>query len=232
MATVILHWQQQVNNYDPVLANNSWAQIAKASAAGKASTLWSVEDTKDIIVAGETLTLSIMDFDHDELASGGKAGITFGMRNLMREARFMHTPTMNRVGFTGSNMYEWLHDTVLKSLAPDLQAVIKTVNKETSAGNQSLVINTDPMKLFLFSEQEIFGEKYKSVGNEGTQYSYFKPSKNRIKRCANGGTSEDNWWQRSPSRINTVSYCHVTILGNANANGSQNKYGVCFGFCV
>lgn len=73
--------------FNSVLSKNTWAQIAKASAADKASQLWSVGDTKDITVGSETLTLVIMGFNHDDLASGGKAGITFGLKNLMASTR-------------------------------------------------------------------------------------------------------------------------------------------------
>lgn len=57
-------------SYNPVLANNTWAQIDEASRLGIAKDIWNFGDVKD----GYT----IIGFNHDDLADGsGKAGITF-----------------------------------------------------------------------------------------------------------------------------------------------------------
>lgn len=218
--------------FNSVLSKNTWAQIAKASAAGKASQLWSVGDTKDITVGSETLTLVIMGFNHDDLASGGKASITFGMKNLMATTRRMNASNTNSDGFTGSEMYSWLQNTLLPTLPSDLQAVLKSVNKKTSAGSQSSTINTNSMKLFLFSEIEIFGSTTYSKAGEGSQYSYFATAANRIKYLSNGSGSAYWWWERSPYGSNSDNFCYVSSNGNAYINSANSAYGVCFGFCV
>ena len=218
--------------FNSVLSKNTWAQIAKASAAGKASQLWSVGDTKDITVGSETLTLVIMGFNHDDLASGGKAGITFGMKNLMATTRRMNDSNTNSGGFTGSEMYSWLQNTLLPTLPSDLRAVLKSVNKKTSAGSQSSTINTNSMKLFLFSEIEIFGSTTYSKAGEGSQYSYFATAANRIKYLSNGSGSAGWWWERSPNGSNSLNFCYVDSDGNAYYNSANNTSGVCFGFCV
>lgn len=218
--------------FNSVLSKNTWAQIAKASAAGKASQLWSVGDTKDITVGSETLTLVIMGFNHDDLASVGKAGITFGMKNLMATTRQMNGAGTNRGGFTGSEMYSWLQNTLLPTLPSDLQAVLKSVNKKTLAGSQSYTINTNSMKLFLFSEIEIFGSTTYSKAGEGSQYSYFATAANRIKYFSNGSGSASWWWERSPHRSYSDGFCSVDSSGSAKSYGADIAGGVCFGFCV
>lgn len=218
--------------FNSVLFKNTWAQIAKASAAGKASQLWSVGDTKDITVGSETLTLVIMGFNHDDLASGGKAGITFGMKNLMATTRRMNASNTNSGGFTGSEMYSWLQNTLLPTLPSDLQAVLKSVNKKTSAGSQSSTINTNSMKLFLFSEIEIFGSTTCSKAGEGSQYSYFATAANRTKYLSNGSGSADWWWERSPCGSYFHAFCGVDVNGNASSHSANSTNGVCFGFCV
>lgn len=218
--------------FNSVLSKNTWAQIAKASAAGKASQLWSVGDTKDITVGSETLTLVIMGFNHDDLASGGKAGITFGMKNLMATTRRMNASNTNSGGFTGSEMYSWLQNTLLPTLPSDLQSVLKSVNKKTSAGSQSSTINTNSMKLFLFSEIEIFGSTTYSKAGEGSQYSYFATAANRIKYLSNGSGSAGWWWGRSPHGSGSGGFCSVGSGGSAGNGGAGNTGGVCFGFCV
>ena len=221
-----------VQMFNPTLSSNTWAQIAAASAAGKAASLWKVGDEKAITVNGETLTLVIMGFNHDDLASGGKAGITFGMKHLMKDTRQMNSTNTNSGGFTGSAMYTWLQNTLLKALPTDLQNVIKSVNKKTSAGSQSSTINTNAMKLFLFSEQEIFGSTTYSKAGEGSQYSYFATAANRIKYLSNGSGSASWWWERSPIGSGSSGFCFVNSDGNASINSAGNAGGVCFGFCV
>lgn len=221
-----------VQMLSPTLANNTWAQIAAASEAGVAASTWSVGDTKNITVGGETLTVEIVGFNHDDLASGGKAGITFGLKNLMANTRQMNSSSTNAGGFTGSDMYDWLQGTLLNSLPSDLRAVLKSVNKKTSAGSQSSTINTNAMKIFLFSEIEIFGSVTYSKSGEGSQYSRFATASSRIKYLSNGSGSANIWWERSPYGYNAISFCGVNSSGGA-ANGSANySWGVCFGFCV
>lgn len=221
-----------VQMLSPTLANNTWAQIAAASEAGVAASTWSVGDTKNITVGGETLTVEIVGFNHDDLASGGKAGITFGLKNLMANTRQMNSSNTNAGGFTGSDMYDWLQGTLLNSLPSDLRAVLKSVNKKTSAGSQSSTINTNAMKIFLFSEVEIFGSVTYSKSGEGSQYSRFATASSRIKYLSNGSGSANFWWERSPYGNNSNSFCSVNSNSNASFNAANFSRGVCFGFCV
>ena len=218
---------------DPVLENNSWDKIAEASESGIASDVWQVGDTKDIVVGDETLTVEIVGFDHDDLSDGsGKAGITFGLKNLMANTRKMNSSNTNTGGFTGSDMYEWLQGTLLNSLPSDLQAVLKSVNKKTSAGNKSSTINTNAMKIFLFSEIEIFGTVTHSAPGEGSQYSRFATTSSRIKYLSNGSGSANFWWERSPYVNGSNNFCVVNSDGDAGRYDSSISRGVCFGFCV
>lgn len=221
-----------VQMLSPTLANNTWAQIAAASEAGVAASTWSVGDTKNITVGGETLTVEIVGFNHDDLASGGKAGITFGLKNLMANTRQMNSSNTNAGGFTGSDMYDWLQGTLLNSLPSDLRAVLKSVNKKTSAGSQSSTINTNAMKIFLFSEIEIFGSVTYSKSGEGSQYSRFATASSRIKYLSNGSGSADYWWERSPYGSGSSSFCTVNSDGSASYRSASISRGVCFGFCV
>ena len=110
--------------------------------------------------------------------------------------------------------------------------MLKSVNKKTSAGNQSSTINTNAMKLFLFSEIEIFGSISYSKSGEGAQYPYFATAGNRIKHLANGTGSASWWWERSPIASASISFCYVGSGGSASYNYAGDSNGVCFGFCV
>ena len=115
---------------------------------------------------------------------------------------------------------------------PPTQARRVYQHKKTSAGSQSSTINTNSMKLFLFSEIEIFGATTYSKAGEGSQYSYFATAANRIKYLANGTGSASWWWERSPYGSGSVAFCIVDSGGGAGFNGAYNAGGVCFGFCV
>lgn len=234
-----------VTEFPDVLSRASWAQIAQASELGVASSLWSVGDEKTIHLAPEggglpekpddynTLTLVIMGFNHDDKADGtGKAGITFGTKNLMAYTRKMNSSNTSAGGFTGSAMYTYLQNTLFSQFATDLQSVIKPVLKKTSAGNQSTTINTNAMKLFLFSEIEIFGSTPYSASGEGSQYSYFATAANRVKYLTNGAGSASAWWERSPYVGRNARFCYVRNSGDAYYYYASGSWGVCFGFCV
>lgn len=223
--------------YDPVLANNTWAQIAQACAdRDPILDSWLVGDEKDEVINGETLTFVIVGKDHDDLADGsGKAPLTFGMKNLMAETRQMNSTNTNASSFAGSVMYNWLSDTIYPNLPTELKDAIKAVNKKTASGGGSSSassIRTDAMYLWLFAEIEVFGATTYSYAGEGTQYPYFATASERIKRLSNGAGNASYWWERSPNQNSSLTFCRVGTSGSANNGGAGGSYGVCFGFCV
>lgn len=222
-----------VDTISTTLAENSWAQIAAVSNAGNAESYWKVGDEIDVVINGETLTFQIFGFNHDNLTDGGKAGITFGMKNLMSETRQMNTTDTNSGGFTGSAMYDWLQNTLFPELPEDLRSVIRPVDKKSSSGSQSTTIKTESMKLFLFSAIENCLRTTTNVyKDEGETYPIFTDNASRIKRLTNGAGSAHTWWERSPSASLSNGFCMVTGIGNASSDGASNSCGVCFGFCL
>lgn len=220
--------------YSPVLAENTWAQIAEAVANNDPIVdSWQIGDTKDEVINGETLTFVIVGKDHDDLADGsGKAPLTFGMKNLMAETRQMNSSNTNSGSFAGSAMYSWLSGTIYPNLPTELKDAIKAVNKKTSSGGGSSSIRTDAMYLWLFSEIEIFGSTTYSYAGEGTQYPYFATASERIKRLSNGAGAASYWWERSPNRNGSSNFCRVDTSGSAITAVASFSLGVCFGFCI
>lgn len=227
-------WADYVKVRTPSLSGVSFDIINEISLSGKASEYWNIGDSTDIPVNGETLTFEIMGFNHDDLADGsGKAGITFGMKHLMRNTRWMNSTNINSDSFVGSDMYDYLNGTFYNGMPSDLKSVIKSVNKLTGEGGIfSTDTRTDTMKIFLFSEQEVFGSKNQSIGNEGSQYSRFTTSSARIKKLSNGSSSAEWWWLRSPTRGLNSHFCCVTDYGNSSLSNASNSQGVCAGFCI
>lgn len=221
--------------YSEVLSENTWAQIAQAVAdQDPILDVWQIGDTKDEVIAGETLTFAIMGKNMDDLADGsGKAGLTFGMTQLMASTRQMNSSNTNAGSFAGSAMYSWLSGTIYPNLPAELKDAIKAVNKKTSSGGGSSSIRTDAMYLWLFAEIEVFGSTTCSYAGEGTQYPYFATSAERIKRLSNGAGNASYWWERSPDKVDIDFFCCILASGKpSNYYGSKVSQGVCFGFCI
>ena len=215
-----------VKAISPVLSENTWEQIETVANSGDAEEYWNIGDEIDIeLDTEEVLTLQIYGFGHDEIAGGGNAGITFGLKNLMDNIQVMNWSSTSANGFTGSYLYSWLNNDLLCSLPEDLQAAIKVAVKKTA---DSSGLHTEPMKIFLFSEIECFASRPYSFYGEGYPYQIFTDNNSRSKKLSNGAGQPAEWWERSPYS----DFCCVNQIGGANYKAANAMLGVCFGFCV
>ena len=217
----------------------SWSDIAALSESGSADKYFSVGDEKTIsLTTGEQVTFVILGFDHDDLTSGGKAGMTIGMKNLLATTYRMNATGTNAGGWDESEMRTSTMATLLSQLPSDLQGVIKQVNKKATAGSQSTSITTSADKLWLLAEVEVDGTTSAGYADEGEQYEYWKTVKDgtvaadRIKYLSNGSGSANTWWLRSPYVSNSGDFRCIYSTGHVNYSAAYNTRGVSFGFCV
>lgn len=217
----------------------SWSDIAALSESGSADKYFSVGDEKTIsLTTGEQVTFVILGFDHDDLTSGGKAGMTIGMKNLLATTYRMNATGTNAGGWDESEMRTSTMATLLSQLPSDLQGVIKQVNKKATAGSQSTSITTSADKLWLLAEVEVDGTTSAGYADEGEQYEYWKTVKDgtvaadRIKYLSNGSGSAYTWWLRSPSVSYSNSFRYIYSTGYVNGSLANSTRGVSFGFCV
>lgn len=238
---------------NPSLQSTSWSKIAELSAAGKAKKAFSIGDEKTVtLTTGETITLVILGFDHDEKTGGGKAGITFGMKELLNTSYPMNASHTNAGGWNESKMRTETMATLLSQLPSDLRNVIKAVNKKATAGNQGTSLTASSDKLWLFAAAELWSKtaiensassdlknNAAAYNGEGTQYEYFKntvgdaePNNSCSALVKRKNGSAHHWWLRSPIIGNTSSFRCVYINGNVGYYGAGTTDGVCFGFCV
>lgn len=162
-------------------ADCDWDTIKTLSESGNAASAFKVGDEKQItLTTGETITMVILGFNHDNLTAGGKAGITLGMKNALATAYPMNSSATNTGGWKESVMRTTTMETLYGYLPSDVQAVIKAVDKVTARYDLSNALETTSDKLFLFSHVEVMGtNKYSttsqiSVEGEGSQYEYYK----------------------------------------------------------
>lgn len=236
------HWLDLdtfVTKPKPTFAGSDWETIAEESEKGNAQKYFAVGDEKTIeLTTGEQVTLVILGFNHDDLTSGGKAGITIGMKELLATKYRMNASNTNAGGWDNSEMRTTTMQTLLGQLPSDLQAVIKSVDKKATSGSASTTITTSSDKLFLFSEVEIDGTTSSGYASEGEQYEYWKTVKDgktsadRIKYLSNGGGSAASWWLRSPYVSSSNSFRCIYSTGGVGSIYASIACGVSFGFCV
>ena len=223
----------------PDFGSMAWADIAEVSESGKAREYFSVGDEKTIsLTTGEQVTLVILGFEHDDLTSGGKAGMTIGMKNLLATTYCMNATGTNYGGWDESEMRTSTMATLLSQLPSDLQGVIKQVNKKAMAGGASTSITTSADKLWLFAEVEVDGTTSEGYADEGEQYEYWKTVKDgtvaadRIKYLSNGSGSARDWWLRTARSNSSLYYRLFSKEGDLHVSLASNVSGVSFGFCV
>lgn len=154
------------------IAKNGTSSIAyaKAEAAMKAETKWSVKLTN-----GDTMKYRIIGICHDDLADGsGKAGLTFEVSGTDSFGE-MNSPMRSDDKFDGwekSEMRQRLNSGDLWNLLPsDLKTDIRAVTKET--GKESVRVHTVD-KLFLISAAEMYAGMYSDTSDTGGyQYEYY-----------------------------------------------------------
>lgn len=222
-----------LNRAFPDFASMTWADINAVGAAGAASSVFNRGDKKDVtLTTGETVTLRLEDFDHDDLSTSGKAPMTFMMENLLAAAYNMNSSNTN-VGSWSSSAMRPRMATFLAQLPADLRAVIKPVKKKSTAGNQSTTIQTTTDSMWLAASVEVgletTGAGYK---DEGTTYPLFVDNASRIKKLSNGAGSANYWWLRSPNTGGATAFRSVTSDGSSSYASASYSYGVCLGLCV
>lgn len=228
------------------LESYTWAQIEQIANAGQGSSYFQIGNTKNITLStGEVVTLQIYDFNHDDKTSGGKANITFGLKNLLADLRRMQPSDQTAGGWNASEMRTWMGSTLYGQLPESLRTVIKSVNKLASGGYYSPSVATSVDKLFIFSASEVFGSNT-NWQNEGVQYPIFTDNSSRIKKLSNGTGSAYDWWTRTPPLLNssplTVSLDryqqvvdvgdYIQYKGSAWNGWTSSSFGVCFGFSI
>ena len=171
---------EEIVKYRLPLGVATWEQIDAIAKLGIAPDVWKVGDEKVIqLTSGEKVTLQIWGFGHDNLTAGGRAPITFGLKNALATSYKMNNSNTNVGGWESSAMRTTLSTTIYGLLPAALKAVIKAVDKKTSAGNTESTINTTSDKLWLPSHEEVFGTHMgqtnyqRSFPGEGHQYTYF-----------------------------------------------------------
>ena len=216
-------------SYNPVFANNTWEQIISACQNNEVPDAWVVGNTKNMAVDGTNYKIDIIGKNHDTYSDGsGTAPLTFQFNACYGTAYEMNSSATNAGGYGVTNMHATHLPAILALMPSEVQSAIKQVNKKSSKGSNSSIIETIQCKLFLLAEIEIFGSVSKSYDGEGSQYEYYSAGNSAVKKLS---YSAKAWWTRSPQASSTSSFCQVTKTGTASRYSSTSKYGVAPAFC-
>ena len=207
------------------LASTSWENISEIIDP---EDWFNVGDEKTINIGGTDYIAQIYGFYHDDKVVGGKAKITFGLKEVYPPIKTHKSTNTNVGGWNDSLIRTYLNSTVYNALPSDLRSVIKQVNKPTAnGGNQAgtTVVNSAD-KLFLFSVVEVFGTNTTySHDGEGSGYPIFTDDSSRVR-------SNTTWWLRSPYYDSDYIFCIVQSYGARGSSKPTIARGVSFGFCV
>ena len=232
-----------------------WAQIALMSeqiASGEKTPEelgLAVGQEKTVTLStGEEVTFVILGFNHDDLADGsGKAGITFGMRDLLETPYQVWETVRNEynLGFSDTMLPNVL-TTIKNSLPNELVECIKNVKKwsiihsyakYTDGYRTSYGDGSSSYGLFLFNIEEVLGVHLSTTHHQ--QYPYFNtagagkglggmtPYRYALRDIYKDMTTPYRSGIYSISETGGISYAN--LLSN---DESFPKTGICFGFCI
>ena len=191
-----------------------------------------VGDEKPITLSnGETLTMQIIDFNHDVDSSNNTLPCTLATKELMATDKQMNSSSTNAGGWPNSKMYTYLQGEVYEMLPADLQAVITPAVKKSTEGSQSTNILSSTDNIFLLSYSEVGAGSSAPYNEEGTKYAYFVGTTQR-KKYKVGATSASSWWLRSPYPSGTINFHYVYSNGNGDNYFANFSCGVCFALCI
>lgn len=215
--------------FNPVFADNSWEDIIEACQLNEVPDTWLVGDSKTMTINGVEHQIDIIGKRHDVYFDGtGVAPLTFQLHNCYGTQFRMNATNDSTGGWDTSEMRRTHLPSIVTLMPVEVQYGLREVKKLGSSGNSSAVIKTTADKLFLPSEIEILGSVSQSLNGEGVQYEYYKNGGSRLKNFS--GRSQQ-WWTRSPSSINAISFVVTDADGSMQSHGASIAYHIAFAFC-
>lgn len=152
--------------------------------------------------------------------------------SVAEEGGYMNSTDTNVGGWTNCVRRTWCNNVYFAALPSNIRSLVKSVDKLTSAGNQSATIETTSDKIYLLSEIEIFGTTTYSKAGEGSQYEYFETATNRYKKPVYTTNNSAFWWERSPRGSNASGFCNVNCDGTASGSNASSALGLAPAFSI
>ena len=192
---------------------------------------------------GTTLYMRIAGFRQDDLADGGRAGITFIAANSAGTKRIMEYEGSNS-DWENSALREWMNKDLLAKFPDEVTGVIQDAKKAANAAystGKSQGTTTDT--LWIPSVTELYGtiptgySRKSTYTPEGEQYALFA-DQNVTWGAANEaleitGTTDKYWWTRTPdSESAEHNICVSTAGSDYSTHVLTTDHSVVVGFCL
>lgn len=169
---------------------------------------------------GTETSVRILGFRHDELARGGKAGISFEFADIPVDYFMGAYWTTHRGGWEKSGMRTWLNGEFFTLLPDDLRPLVESASKRTNNAdevihkNDTSVVSSTEDRLWLLLVSEIYGwlSNQENVSwlwsrvtydAEGIQYQLYADhnvSTTHYDFCKKEKGRESPWRLRSPKK--------------------------------
>lgn len=259
---VVCQQYELTMGYDPILNNNTWAEISEASQGNMASSLWSIGDTKGVdltwsgIITG-TYYFYIIGFNHNESIEGigthflfGKTAQTEGIDVSMVTGNYSthYTPRTFVMNSSGGSAGGWASSYMRGSVCPtfynsilpsDLQAVIIECPKYTdnvgSGSTSPSAVTMTQDKIWLLAQYEVIGSVAavnNTEANYQQQYQYYIAGNPAFKMQATDTAQYGHWWTRSQATNTTGGFRIITYPASANTYNGYYNWGFAPAFKV
>ena len=239
----MIYTANPITNVDPVLKNNTWENITKVSESGSAPNIWKVGDeidvnfTKTSDMPAQTLTLQIWDFNHFDKSDGsGKAGICFGMKDLMLNSVRFYYSNYCSTGYSGSSAaytFEEFYKQCLEEVKPYIKLVTvyhssKTVDENESSSVIGLGYSLD-VHLCVPGYTEVFGPNERPEITETEQgqkqFPIFTDNNSRIKKIVYNSNNASSYALRTVGNASIMYQVSESGTPGASIISSDGTYG-------
>lgn len=231
----------------------TWKQISKIALAGKGAEYFSVGDTKEVVLNGNTTDSSnaiksfnnysckatILGFDHNaSLENNGEHSIHFilGKDSTSKDIMFwsfqMNESSTTSGGWNGSKMKNTTMVEFKNCLPAELRAVLRDVTKYThnttggSGNDSSSNVTATTEQVFLLSEFEVFGARTRANSYEKdkqAQYDYYKNGNSKVRYRDDSPTSANSWWLRS-AICSAALTGHFCFVGSSGSTSASDAF--------
>ena len=238
-------------NYDPVLENNTWAQIQSGLREGNPMG-WKVGDTKSVTLTdGNTYTARLVDLNkgrYQDTSNTDNVAVFEFVELIKGTNRAMNATTKTYDGTTNYTAGGWLNSDLraymngsdlLGKFPADLTSVMLSAkvgsakyggSGQTDTTKGGVIIYSDGDKVFVGAHSELFdtttakNRAYQTEIDLYPQWDYYKANNTntaRVKRDL-GVTSGNFWyWNRSPGYYYGSGFCVVISVGSS---GNSDAY--------
>ena len=215
--------EEQTRQLDITPIESEIAKMSRISKAGEAKDFYNVHDT--MVVDGITFEIVGIGHDIDALTARNNT-ITLRQVDHLKKSRINPGPCPD--GFAASELDKFLIDSPRSWIPESIWPYVREVSKAyvTYAGSIKVMYR----KLWVFSENEVFGSAIYSPAEDGRRYEAFATNKDRVADDEDG--SACCVWLRSARAGGSRVFCMVNTSGSASIDIADYSRGVALGFCI